>query len=281
MLKEKLPILISVPHGGQDIPDEIQTTCLLNEMDILLDGDTWTKELFAFEDLVEEFHQMDVARIVIDMNRSLTDLPPENPDGIVKTLTVDGGNVWDSPSGLNELERKIVIEKHYMPYHQKLIEGAKNPNVKLAIDCHSMLDYGPSGNGEEWQHRPLFCISNRGTKMAEMDAEPLTAPVEMVIRFKELLETKFQKYAVNDRDFVTLNDPFKGGHVTRYHGNIGDTPWIQLEINRMLYLPETPLLTVEPDDLQRVKLEEFRNILYDVFSELVKGVHPIHGKEAL
>lgn len=281
MIKDKLPILVSVPHGGLDNPAEIETECLLTDMDILIDGDTWTQELFDFSNLVEEYHQMDVARIFVDMNREQTDLPPDNPDGIVKTLTVDGKIIWDSPTGLSDWEREKLIETYYLPYHHKLIKAADNSRVKLAVDCHSMLDYGPGRDGADWEHRPLFCIGNRGIKTGERGTESLTAPVEMVTHLKELLETKFHKYAVNDRPFVTLNDPFRGGHVTRYHGNLCKIPWIQLEINRKLYLPEPSLVTLRPDDLHQLKLKEFRDLLYDVFSELVKNIEPIRGKEAL
>ena len=34
---------------------------------------------------------------------------------------------------------------------------------------------------------------------------------------------------------MTLNEPFSGGFITRTHGN-NPIPWIQLEINRSLYL---------------------------------------------
>ncbi|WP_416148748.1 N-formylglutamate amidohydrolase [Salipaludibacillus sp. HK11] len=279
MIKDKLPILISVPHGGLNFPTQIQTECLLSDMDILLDGDTWTKELFDFSNLAEEYHQVDVARIFVDMNRDLTDLPPENTDGIVKTMTVEGKMVWDSPSGLSDGEREALIDKYYLPYHQKLIKAAENPDVKLAVDCHSMLDYGPGKKGVNWENRPLFCIGNRGNDEGDLCDEALTAPMEMMVHFKELLEAKFHMYKANNREFVTMNDPFKGGHVTRLHGNIGKVPWIQLEVNRVLYLPPPSLISLRPNDLQQVKLVEFRNLLYDVFSELVKDVHP--GKAAL
>ena len=36
---------------------------------------------------------------------------------------------------------------------------------------------------------------------------------------------------------IHLNDPFRGGHITRAHGG-GSLPWIQVEMNRSLYLAE-------------------------------------------
>jgi N-formylglutamate deformylase len=283
MMKEKLPLLISVPHGGTVIPPEIQTACLLNEKDIVLDGDTWTKTLYDFKDLVEEYHEMDIARIAVDLNRHQHDLPPENADGVVKTSTVDGEKVWETPGGLSELEREKLIQTYYLPYHHALEKAADNPQVKLAMDCHTMLDYGPSPTATGWEYRPLFCIGNRGTVTGGQGEETLTASPEVMTRLRELLEKEFESFREDAgiRELVTMNTPFKGGYITRHHGNLGKLPWIQLEINRKLYLPEPSLITVQPSDLDRLKLQEFRDRLYHVFSELVKDISPFRGKEAL
>lgn len=36
---------------------------------------------------------------------------------------------------------------------------------------------------------------------------------------------------------VTINNPFKGGFITRNYGN-NPLPWIQIEMNRKIYLSE-------------------------------------------
>ena len=109
---ENLPILISVPHGGMTIPKNLQTKCLIDSSDILMDGDTWSRELYDFKDLVEEYVDIDIARLVVDMNRSPDDLPPSNPDGVVKTITVDRKQVWDDPNGLSKQDIKHLIERY-------------------------------------------------------------------------------------------------------------------------------------------------------------------------
>ena len=38
-----------------------------------------------------------------------------------------------------------------------------------------------------------------------------------------------------DRKEISLNDPFKGGHITKTYGN-NPYPWIQIEMSRELYL---------------------------------------------
>lgn len=36
-----LPLLISVPHGGLEVPPEVSNYCLLDLPALLKDGDTW------------------------------------------------------------------------------------------------------------------------------------------------------------------------------------------------------------------------------------------------
>ena len=38
-----------------------------------------------------------------------------------------------------------------------------------------------------------------------------------------------------EKDDVTINDPFAGGYITRTYGN-NPVPWVQVEMNRSLYL---------------------------------------------
>jgi N-formylglutamate deformylase len=95
-----LPIVISVPHGGTEVPQELQAHCRLSLSAVLMDNDTWARDLFSLSARVAFYGESLVARAVIDMNRDPRDRPPQNPDGVVKTVTVFGEQVWDRPEGL-------------------------------------------------------------------------------------------------------------------------------------------------------------------------------------
>ncbi|PRO66377.1 N-formylglutamate amidohydrolase [Alkalicoccus urumqiensis] len=257
-------MLLSVPHGGEVIPDPLKERLLLSPLETALDGDTWTRTLFDFSEEAAAFLSMETARIVIDLNRDPTDLPPENPDGVVKTKTVDGKSVWKKE--LTPEETTGLIEAFYEPYHTALMEMTQRPEVTIIVDCHSMLETGPSKKGPEWEKRPLFCISNGGHSDGTVPEEGITAPPDVMARFSALLEEVFSDYAVPDVPLVTVNDPFRGGYITRSHGRRTEKPWIQLEINRRLYLPEVP--DVEPDAEDLARLEALRLKFLDVFDAL-------------
>ncbi|MFA9558504.1 N-formylglutamate amidohydrolase [Evansella sp. AB-rgal1] len=268
---KKLPILISVPHGGIEFPENLIGKCLLTKKEILLDSDTWTKDLYHFKDNVEEYVDTNISRLVVDLNRELNDLPPANPDGIVKTLSVVGKQVWDKADGLSKVEIDQLVAMYYRPYHSKLETAALNPNVILGIDCHSMLDVGPSKTQQSWEQRPLFCIGNRGSATGDTLRETITAPPELMLRFKHLLEENFRGIVdeIVGVPLVAINQPFAGGYITRHHGSKGNIPWIQLEINRRLYVPNLQSITLEPTETDIAIITRTRDILLKVFGELV------------
>ncbi|WP_257008180.1 N-formylglutamate amidohydrolase [Bacillus sp. FJAT-45350] len=109
--------MISVPHGGLIIPPNLISNCLLTQEELLLDCDTWSHELYDFKGLVEEYVDTPIARIVVDMNRDRNDLPPNNPDGVVKTLSVVQKSVWDREGGLAKEEISNLLEDYYSTYH--------------------------------------------------------------------------------------------------------------------------------------------------------------------
>ncbi len=261
-LHHKLPMLISVPHGGMEIPRELQSKCLIGSYGILMDSDTWARELYDFRDSAEEYVDTDIARLVVDMNRSQDDLPPSNPDGVVKTVAVDGQQIWEQSEGLSEQEVRHLLQKYHTPYHRRLRTATKNRKVIMAIDCHTMLSR---------DKRPLFCISNRGSTTGYPLNEPITAPTDLLFKLQENIHKQFESFIPKDsqQTLVTLNSPFAGGYISYHHGNQSDIPWIQLEINRSLYLPDVEKISIIPNELDSIRLKEIKDKLCYVFQSLI------------
>ncbi|QKS70426.1 N-formylglutamate amidohydrolase [Paenalkalicoccus suaedae] len=260
---DKLPIFVSVPHGGTKVPEGLRNKLLLSELEIVHDGDTWTGELFDFKELAHVFVSQSVARIVVDMNRAPGDLPPHNVDGVVKTVAVTGENVW-KPS-LSEEEIRDLVETIHAPYHEAMREGLLQP-ISFGVDCHTMLAESPVIGGGEAITRPLFCISNRGGEDGIEEDEPVTASPAFMHRMRELIEEAFADYGIDGVELCVINAPFKGGYVTQLHGAQTDKPFVQLEINRRLYMSEES--GVAPTKEERAQMSELREKLGRVFAQL-------------
>ena len=83
----RLPILLSIPHGGTEIPPEVQDRVIISPADLFDDGDAYTREIYNLGDGVAAVISANVARAFVDLNRAPNDLPPGNPDGVIKSHT--------------------------------------------------------------------------------------------------------------------------------------------------------------------------------------------------
>jgi len=88
------PLLISIPHGGDVVPPEVKDRISITDRDVFYDGDTLTREIYNLRNSVAAFIEMPIARAIVDVNRAPDDRPPKNPDGVVKTVTVNGTSVY-------------------------------------------------------------------------------------------------------------------------------------------------------------------------------------------
>ncbi len=232
-----LPVLLSIPHGGTLVPPEVKDSLLVSGQDILDDGDAHTLDIYDIG--AAAVVRADVARAVVDMNRSLQDMPPSHPDGLIKSVTCRGAPVYAKPPD-GALRRKLIRD-YYMPYH-RAIQIAMRGDLQLCLDCHSMAETPPPVTpARSGGPRPPFCLSNRNGRTCSDEAMRLLA------------DCIADAFGIQ-RQSVRLNDPFLGGHIVSTYGN-NPLPWIQVEMNRSLYLserwPPGPPLESRLRDLRR------------------------------
>jgi len=243
-------ILISIPHGGLEVPPELRSHVILGIRDIFQDIDAYTLDIY--NPGRSGFHQVKTAtaRPFIDLNRAPDDLPPRHTDGVIKSHTCWGVRVYKEGFFPNPALRDILLEKYYYPYHRQLEKKLKQPGVSLLLDCHSMAAAAPITDPAPGSPRPLFCLSNGpGT----------TCPDSLLTRFAGCLAEAFGIDPIE----VSLNVPFQGGYITRKYGG-AQIHSIQIEINRSWYLSppwfDTNTLKVDPLRLRQLNKMFIRSI---------------------
>ncbi|MFC2076614.1 N-formylglutamate amidohydrolase [candidate division KSB1 bacterium] len=239
----RLPILISIPHGGEKIPDELEDRIRIGKKDILDDIDAFSREVFDLEHRVREVVAADFARPFVDLNRSLKELPPEFPDGVIKSSTVLLEQIYIDGLEPDDELISTLIKRYYRPYHNRIRELAQSEKFILGLDCHSMAPVGPPYSRDPGRSRPLICLGNVNGKSSDWSTI-------------ENLAECFRKTFSMGKSQVTLNDPFAGGYITKTYGN-EPLPWIQVELNRSLYLEHFPFLK-SSFKMNKTKVEKLR-----------------------
>lgn len=256
-IDQKLPVLISVPHGGYNNPPELDGKVLLSQREIFEDGDALTREIFDFKHELIAYLDTPIARAFVDLNRSPDMRPPQFPDGVIKTETVNKISIYKPGHYPDEHLIETLLKNYYYPYHDVLDALQTSKNIVIALDCHSMLAQAPPISPKPGEQRPLICLSNQGDKIGRPinKKTPITCPPEII----QLLANCFQTVFANEKGEVKINEPFSGGYIIQKHG-IGNIPWIQVEINRKLYLAP-PHFDVEKLTVSQERIFELREKL--------------------
>ncbi len=233
IVKKRYPFLVSIPHGGTEVPDLVRPLLLLDDEELRYYCDPKTRVIFGFEDRVAAFIDTPVSRMVIDLNRPPLPLPPRDPDGIIKIRTVDGREVY-RPGKVPDMRLiHSLLMTHYFPFHQQIDELIDRHPVRIAFDCHSMLPVGSSFQKDAGKLRPLICLGNNGDRRGKAKKGSIaTCSAEWIDTLADIFTKEFP-----GRSEVAINNPFSGGFISNAHYWHKGIPWIQIEINRSLYEP--------------------------------------------
>ena len=254
----QLPILLSIPHGGIRKPVELEGHLSITNRDLFDDSDPFVIDLYDLGDKVTRVIKTDIARAFVDLNRSPQDMPPDNPDGLIKSKTCYDKPIYTNGKEPDDSLKKMLIELYYSPYHQAIQKSLEELDLKLCLDCHSMAATAPYFSPDKTQSkRPMFCISNNDGQTSSDET------------LETLADCISKSYSINRKE-ISLNDPFHGGYITRTYGN-NPLPWIQVEMNRDLYLSESwfdnEMLSMKTERLQELN-KMFENTVVSLMNKL-------------
>jgi N-formylglutamate deformylase len=233
MAKKRYPFLISIPHGGTEVPELVFAQLLLTKEELHYYCDPLTRVIFGYKDRVAAYIDTPVSRMVADLNRPPLPLPLRDPDGIIKLRTIDGRGVW-RPGKVPDMHLiHTLLMTHYFPYHQQIDELIDQHPVRIAFDCHSMLPCGSERQKDAGKPRPLICLGNNGDRRGRAGKGSIvTCSEEWITTLAGIFREEFSLTGE-----VAINNPFSGGFIANAHYWHKGIPWIQIEINRALYEP--------------------------------------------
>lgn len=232
----RLPMLVSMPHAGTDIPDEVAAT-MAPCARARADTDWHLPQLYAF------LEEMGVSTISARWSRYLIDLnrPPENTNlypgldttGLCPVDTFGRERLYLEGREPDQAEVARRLALYWQPYHDQLrleLDRLKAEHGAVVLwEAHSIASVVP--RFFEGRLPDL----NFGTAEGASCAQGLEDAILGVARGQ-------------DRYSVALNGRFKGGHITRHYGRPqDDVHAIQLEMCQCLYMNEAAPFAYRPD----------------------------------
>ena len=255
------PLLISMPHVGTYVPPALAAR-LTDEAQRVPDTDWHLERLHDFADeLGASVLVATHSRFVIDLNRppdGASLYPGQSVTGLCPIDMFDDQLLYrdpaDEPDEAEITQRREAIWK---PYHAQLtneLASMKDEHGVAALwDAHSIRSVLP--RFFEGRLPDLNLGTAEGASCSPLLAEQLLA-----------IGQKASGYT------AVLNGRFKGGHITRQHGNpVHGVHAVQLEMTQCSYMQESWPFEYLPDDAAGVK-PHVRRMLEEVlaFVESVK-----------
>jgi N-formylglutamate deformylase len=232
----EVPLLVSMPHVGTDIPAEIASRlapCALARADT----DWHLAELYACAgELGASTLAARWSRYVIDLNRPPEDsnlYPGLDTTGLCPVDTFGREALYQNGMAPTGDEVQARLQRYWRPYHDQLRAEldrllARHGRVVL-WDAHSIASRVP--RFFEGRLPDL----NFGTAEGRSCAPGLEQAVVGVAREQA-------------RFSIAVNGRFKGGHITRHYGQPeSNVHAIQLEMCQCLYMDEAPPFAWRPD----------------------------------
>lgn len=253
-----VPLIISVPHCGTSFPEELSDYFVDSKKAAPDDTDWYVHDLYNFaSELGITIIHARYSRWVIDLNRTPDSEPLYNDGRIITALTPAtdffGDDIYVSSDAIpDQIETERRLEKYYWPYYNKLeelLESRLNSFGKVLLwDAHSIRHHVPTIRKDIF---PDMILGDNDEKSAH----------------KSLIDTAFNNLQ-NGPYHVNHNNPFKGGHITRYFGNPDrNIHALQLEMNKILYMND------EEKQFSEGRADQVRAILKPTFWSLINELN--------
>ena len=238
----RIPLLVSMPHVGTDIPDDIaarMAPCATARADT----DWHLKQLYGFlQEMGASVISARWSRYVIDLNRPPEDTnlyPGLSTTGLCPVDTFASEPLYADGGGPGEQEVRGRLKHYWEPYHGKLraeLDRMLAVHGRVALwDAHSIASVVP--RFFEGRLPDL----NFGTANGTTCAPEMEAAIVGVAQ-------------AQDQFTVAVNGRFKGGHITRHYGQPDlNVHAIQLEMCQCLYMDESAPFAYRPDVAARVQ----------------------------
>ena len=236
------PLLVSIPHDGRSIPDDIGER-MTDEALRIPDTDWHVGRLYDFaRELGAGVLAARHSRYVVDLNRDPEGralYPGADNTEIVPLRTFDLQPIYRDGAAPDEAEIERRVARFWQPYHDRLSAGIaalrERHGVAVLFDAHSIRSVVP-----RFFEGTLPDLNFGTARGASADAA--------------LAESAFRALASADGYSAVDNGRFTGGYITRTYGAPADgVHAIQLELSQRTYMNETHPFDYRPDLADGVK----------------------------
>ncbi len=244
------PLLVTIPHSGEEIPPEAPWLSKLDEVLCMFDVDRFVDRLYqpTLEALNIAWVKTRWHRYACDLNRLATDVDAASvigssnprglfPRGLHWSMTTKGEPLMPGPILIDV--HQAIVDRCLTPFHEAIevaaekVQSRRSRSVQSPLyhlDLHSMPSFGTREHRDPGEWRADLVISNQDGKSSSAEFFEMVCATGRSLGFE-----------------VRENWPYKGGRITEAYGRPAEG-WqtVQIELNRKLYMDEATKQIVAP-----------------------------------
>lgn len=230
-MSRRLPLLLVIPHGGCEVPDELAGYENVSMPDIFFDSDAGANTIFSTGITAEAPVSTAVSRLFVDTDREFRELHPKTSDGVIKTKTSMNRDVFKKNCYPDDIAIANILDRYYFPFHESVRGAVNRKSIKLIIECHTHAAVGPPSSSDAGMPRPLVVTGyppqtrtvTGQTTITDMAAELAAITGKLLLKEGDTVADKFRAVRYEG-----------GGSIMKIYGP--SVPVIYLSVSRALFL---------------------------------------------
>ena len=230
----KYPILLIVSHGGCQVPEELAEISIVDDFTLFIEADTCANEIFDLRQNIAAVVDTHISRLFIDTDRSYWDISKNKTDGVIKTHSPGGNQIFADKCFPNDIAISAIIKRYHLSFHETIRNILKTGEIKFIIDCHTVMPIGPKNTKDAGMPRALVSVENKIKKNENLAA---TCPDNMAEALLRAFEDSFAKEKNGIDNPYVLKKEACDGYIMEEYGQ-SKTNMLRLNISKSLFLDE-------------------------------------------
>jgi len=249
-----IPLVVSIPHTGTELPEEIAAELASDAMRELPMTDWHLGRLYDFLPELGATTLVAVhSRFIVDLNRApqpQTLYPGRFETGLAPEQTFQGESIYARRPSAEQIEARK--RAYHAPYHAQLAKLLDEARARFGsvvlVDAHSVASKASLLHGE--LEEDVFLGNRDGATCGAW-----------------LIDLLDERFSASDLS-VARNQPYKGGYITDHYGRMDGVEAIQIEMCQRIYMNEA-----QPRGAPGLpRFGQARTLLRDVFTALADAI---------
>ncbi|MBC3873219.1 N-formylglutamate deformylase [Undibacterium flavidum] len=229
-----LPLLISMPHVGTEIPEQVLAQ--LNPVAQVKADTDWHLPLLynMLDELGASCIHARYSRYVVDLNRPSDDMnlyPGQDTTGLCPVDTFAKEPLYKNGQGPDAAEVQNRIQQYWQPYHQQLhaeLQRMRDQHgIAILWDAHSIASQVPR------------FFEGRLPDLNFGTADQKSCDLGLQNGLHDVMNSHSNSNGNSKPFSYIFNGRFKGGHITRHYGQPAQNIHaVQLEMSQCVYMNE-------------------------------------------